>query len=518
MTLDGPARGNIASLLERSAARRAGADAIVALDGRPIWSFDGLADAAARLAGGLVELGLHPGDRVLVLETRLLELYLTVVGVIWAGGAVVIPPASLPLRRALQAAAASRPRAVIASLPLWPIAVASGSLRSAPIRVTNAGWPFPGTVRASALSHHAAIAPRPVPPNSPAIVSFTTGTTGPTKAIERTHGVLAAQHSALTALRRLDDTDLDLVGLPVLVLHNLGAGVASVPAPREAGSPQYGRRVRDAIVRTRPTSAAGFPHLFETSLREAGPGDLDSLRTLHVGGSRVRPELLTGLRAAAPQARVTVVYGSTEVEPIAAIEGGENLNRLAGSDAADGVCVGFVLGDLEFRVEPRMPVTDAVSPPDVAGRVEVRGARASGGDQTAGWVDTGDLGRIDPDGRLWLLGRAANAIGRLSPSEVERAVEAMPWVARAALVVRSPRGESHCRLAVEPRSWPGGDVRRQWLHSVERLAAERHWPLQDVVLVRRLPVLKGASAKIDDRRIARLRTARPRSQSPSKTP
>ena len=498
---------NIAALLEGSARRRGDAPAIVGPDGRLLWTFEDLAEAAARFASGLRDLGLETGDRVLILERDARELYRIVTGVIWAGGTVVLPPLSLPVRGALAVAASSRPQAVIAEVPLLGPAMADAGLRQAPIRIVSGRWRLPGTAAARAIGHHQPIAPQLVPADSPAVVSFTTGSTGVAKAVTRTHGVLREQHAALGALRRLRESDRDVAGLQVLVLHNLGSAVTSILPPRGASSPRYGPRVRDALVRTGATTAAGFPHLFESAVGTMRPGELDRLRSIYVGGSRVRPELLRVLQSVAPGAVVTVVYGSTEAEPIAAIGADKYLDLLARSDPAEGVPVGSVLEGLELRLEP-LADRGGSREQGERGRILLRGPRASTAADPEGWVDTGDAGHVDPDGRLWLLGRVTNACGGLQPAEAERVVEALPWVSRAALVRVAADPGPRALLAVQPVDWGGPDARARRVTELSEIARQRHWRLDQVVLLRRLPVLAGGAGKIDDRRIRELASTR----------
>lgn len=503
-------RGNVAALLEISGERRGPAAAILAPAGGTLWTFGDLAEASARLAGGLVDLGIGRGDRVLVLEPDPRGLYRLIVAVIWAGAAAMVPPLSLPLHRALRAAGDARPSAVIASLPLWPAVLAAGGLRNAPVRLTTGRWRFPGTGSVDALARHPAIAPASVAPDDPALVSFTTGSTGTAKSIARTHAVLRAQHDALAALRPLDEATVDLAGLPMLVMHNLGSGVTSAPAPRGAGARDYGRRIRSAMARTGAGSVAGFPHLFESALDGARPDELRQLRSIYVGGSRVRAELLKALKVAAPDATITVVYGSTEVEPIAAIGAEEYLDLLARHEPSDGVCVGSVMDGLELRVGVDAPPSNGAQAPVSTGRILVRGPRAAGAAGSAGWLDTGDLGRLGDDGRLWLLGRGSNLLGDVFPVDVERRVEALPWVDRAAVVGLQSGPAPRGLLAVQPRRWSDARARATWLEGVERLAQDHRWPLEETMLLRRLPVVVGAAAKVDDARLRRLAASRRR--------
>jgi acyl-CoA synthetase (AMP-forming)/AMP-acid ligase II len=490
---------NIAALFEQAATRRRGAAAILAPDGRVLWTFDGLAEAAGRLAGGLVHLGIGAEDRVLILEPHARRLYPLVVGVIWAGAAAMLPAASISLPAALSIAGRHQPRAVIASLPAWAVALTVPALRGAPIRLTSGPGRLPGSAAIGSLGRHSPISPRRVPPSAPAVVSFTTGSTGPARAVHRSHEVLAAQHRALAAMRSLDEGDRDFAGLAMLTLHDLGSGMASAPAPRGAASASYGHRVREAMVRTRATAAAGFPHLFESAVRGASHGELGEVRSIQIGGSRVRAELLRALHAVAPAAQVTIVYGSTEVEPISSIDAREYLARLEASVPSDGVCVGAVVDGLELRVDPA-----GVAVGSGAGRILVRGARASAPPGTDGWVETGDIGRVDGDGRLWLLGRSANRLGGVPPLEVERSVEVLPWVARAAVIGAEAGTGRRGLLVVQPRDWAGAHDRAEWQAEVEALAADRRWPVEHAFLLRRLPAVAGASRKVDEDQLRRL--------------
>lgn len=492
---------NVAALLQATSSRSGGGPAVVDPDGRAIWSFAELAEGAACLAGGLRELGVGVGDRVLILEPDLRRRYELIAAALWAGAAVVVPPASLRPWEAVAAAADAAPRAVVFGPLLWPAIVGRRGLRSVPLRIATGGPRPPGAVALADLERCGPVEPQVVPSDAPALVSFTTGSTGPSKLVIRSHGVLRAQHDALRRLRALSDTDRDFVGLSNLVLHNLGSGVTSILPPGGPASRDYGVRVARSLAATRATSAAGFPHLFAAAARSWRRGSLDRLRTIHIGGSRVAPSLLGALARLAPAARVTVVYGSTEIEPIAAIEAAEYLHALASSDPSAGVCVGRVVPGIELRIEATGPDAESGTP-TTAGVILARGPRVAGTFDADGWAVTGDVGWLDADGRLWLLGRTENTLGSVHPFQVERAVEALDWVRSAALVrlesMPKPRGV----LAVEPLAWDDPGTRAGHLASMRQLLTERGWAIDEVVLVQEMPTTRGPAAKVD---VARLR-------------
>lgn len=210
--------------------------------------------------------------------------------------------------------------------------------------------------------------------------------------------------------------------------------------------------------------------------------------------------LLDRLAVVAPNATVVIVYGATEVEPIAAIEATE-LASDVGLPPGRGLLVGRPFEGLDVRLGPiEGPTNEDASDLDV-GRILVRGARvARDPDRTDpdGWLDTGDLGRIDDQGRLWLLGRASSMRGGgVVPAAVEEPIAALAEVDAAALV-RMP-GPNRPRLVVAIQPAGGARpaaVRRQ----VMVMARERAWGLDEVAVVRRLP-RDARSGKVDYRRL-----------------
>src|SRR5207247_8700736 len=103
----------------------------------------------------------------------------------------------------------------------------SPALRDIPIAIWIGGC-LPLTAR---VAHRTCDAAGPVEscsPDTPAIVTFTSGSTGEPKAVVRTHGFLIAQHRALVESLGLAPGEVDLTTLPVFLLANLASGVTSV--------------------------------------------------------------------------------------------------------------------------------------------------------------------------------------------------------------------------------------------------------------------------------------------------
>jgi acyl-CoA synthetase (AMP-forming)/AMP-acid ligase II len=166
-------------------------------------------------------------------------------------------------------------------------------------------------------------------------------------------------------------------------------------------------------------------HLFGTPadvarLLDAGPLP-GTLRCVMLGAAPVPPAILRRLRAAAPEAEVLSIYGTTEALPIAVASGDEKLAR-----AADGDLLGEPLPGVSVRIA-------------ADGEIHVRSPHLAGYlDGPQDELATGDLGRLDPDGRLFLLGRKKDMLIRgsfnLYPGLYEPAIAARPGVLDCAYV------------------------------------------------------------------------------------
>ncbi len=166
-------------------------------------------------------------------------------------------------------------------------------------------------------------------------------------------------------------------------------------------------------------------HLFGTpahlaKLLDAGPLPAD-LKCIILGAAPVPPAILRRLSQAAPDADILSVYGTTEALPIAVTTAEDKLVH-----AADGDLLGAPLPGVTVRIGDD-------------GQILVRGPHLAGYlDRPLDELDTGDLGRIDAQGRLVLLGRAKDMLIRgsfnLYPGLYEPAIAARPGVADCAFV------------------------------------------------------------------------------------
>lgn len=443
-------------------------------------SYHALDARAAALAAAWTARGLMPGDRVLLALRVDADLYAALAALWRIGAAAVFPEPALGLAGLRHAVAATQPRALLTNGAYRLLPWIVPAVRRIPLRLP--------------LDMHAGTCPTvDLPDDTPALLSFTSGSTGMPKTISRSHGFLRAQDAAVAPLLARDRVDVDLVAFPVFVIANLGRGITSVLPNWRLSRPLAAdpRAIRRHAARARVTRLLLSPAIADLVVDHLPEG----VDTLFVGGGPVFPDLLDRLRARSPSLRIVAVYGSTEAEPIAHLDWDE-------ADAADRKAMRGGAGLLAGAVARGARVRIADEEILVAGDHVVRGYLDPSRDSTTKvrdadgvvWHRTGDAGYLDDRHRLWLLGRHEARVGTLRPFPVETAARSWPGVRRAALAGMSGRAV----LAIE------GDAAH--LPIWRARFAELGGP--DVRLVRRLPLDRRHGSKVDLPRLVAMLRAR----------
>jgi malonyl-CoA/methylmalonyl-CoA synthetase len=316
-----------------------------------------------------------------------------------------------------------------------------------------------------------------VAPEAPALIGYTSGTTGRPKGAVLSHANLLASAESLRRAWRWTARDRLILALPLFHMHGLGvglhgtlhAGASAVLLPRFDVD-----AVLDAAERHAATLFFGVPTLYHRLAAAPGAAALARLR-LCVSGSAPLPAALHDAFAAATGQRILERYGMTETVMLVSnpVEG----ERRPGT-------VGLPLPGVEVRLVDGAPGAIEVRGPNVfAGYWERPDADAEAF-SADGWFRTGDLGELDAAGYLRIVGRAVELVisggYNVYPREVEDALRAHPGIDDAA-VVGTPSDEWGERVTayVTGRGVPDLATLRRFL--ADRLAPYKQPRLLHVV-------------------------------------
>jgi malonyl-CoA/methylmalonyl-CoA synthetase len=387
------------------------------------WVTAGELEARTRaVAGRLAAAGLAPGDRLLLSAEASLDVVVAHVAALRLG--LVVVPANTAYRARELAHLVSDARPALAIVDdderaRWIAEAAAGMDR--PTRVVGVAVDLPDGPDPAELDRRSA--------GDPAVLAYTSGTTGLPKGALLSHGNLLASAEALRLAWRWTPEDRLVLPLPLFHLHGLGVGLHGTLG---AGASVVLRRsfavddVLDALGDHAGTLFFGVPTMWSRLAASTRVGELRRLRLGVSGSAPLAAELHAAIEAACGQ-RVLERYGMTETVMLT-------------SNPYDGErrpgTVGLPLPGVEVRL---VGGTD---------EIEVRGPNVFGGywerpeataeSFVAGWFRTGDVGSFDPDGYLRIVGRRKELIitggYNVYPREVEDVLRTDPAVHDVAVV------------------------------------------------------------------------------------
>ncbi|MET8649614.1 long-chain-fatty-acid--CoA ligase [Nocardia aurea] len=494
---------SLASVLAEQAKRRP--DRIALIEGEHRITFGELWEQARGQAAALIALGIRPGDRVALMCPNTAEFPRAYYAIL-AAGAVVVPVHLLLTAR--EAAHVLRDSGVTLMVchPLFaPVGEAAASIADIPCVAPDsiAGEPIPAFVSRA--------------PEDPAVIFYTSGTTGTPKGAELSHLnlVMNATVNAFDA----NDVRPEHVTLGALPLFHVFGQTVSMNSTWRAGAALVLQPRFDAAEAIRLMVAEnvdtfhGVPTMYIGLIEAAARAErLPALRLCVSGGAALPGAVLEAFEATFG-AQILEGYGLSETSPSAAVNQPDFGSR-AGT-------VGHPVWGVDVEIaDPDLGRAISLLPTGELGEVVVRGHNVFNGyigNSAAteeavvdGWFRTGDLGVKDEDGFVRIVDRTKDLIIRggfnVYPTEVEAALLRHPGIAQVAVIgVPDPTyGEEICAVVVPTESTlPDADTAAGIIEYGREHLAKHKYPRR-VEFLNELPL--GPSHKVLKREL-RLRYA-----------
>jgi long-chain acyl-CoA synthetase len=469
------------------------------------WRYAELGDMVARVAAGLRDLGVAPGDRVGLCLPNTHFFVAAYFGVLKAG-AVVVNFSPLMVAEEMAVQAADSGITVMLTLDLKPllprvleVLQGEGPLRHVVVchfahclpavksalfrlfRRASIGAAPADDARISeftALIEAPPIADPPaVTPESLAVLQYTGGTTGKPKGVMLTHANLCANLRQVQAWCGGSDHEQERMFAVIPFFHvfamTTAMNVALAWGAEIIMQPRYEKKlVLAAIHRRRPTILPGVPTLFKALLDHgATREDLASVRICISGGAPL-PLALKHEFEAKSGATLVEGYGLTEASPVCFCNPVRGENR----EGTIGLPLPLMRAEIRSLEDPRraMPTGErgelCVSGPNVMAGYWQRPTDTAATLTPDGWLRTGDVGIMDADGYVALVDRIKDLIlvsgFNVYPRAIEEVLYTHPDIAAATVLgMPDPRqGESPAAfIELKPGAVPDEAALRAFL-------------------------------------------------------
>ncbi|WP_305071256.1 fatty-acid--CoA ligase FadD5 [Mycobacterium sp. MYCO198283] len=423
------------------------------------------------LADALHRRGIGFGDRVMILMLNRPEFVEAVLAANRLGAIAVpvnfrmTPPEIAYLVDDCEA------RVIVTEAMLAPVAAAVRAQAPAATDIIVAGAPTADGV----LGYDDLIAedgpghePVDIPNDSPALIMYTSGTTGRPKGAVLTHVNLAGQ--AMTFLFTSPpniNTDVGFIGVPLFHIAGIGnmivgllLGTPTVIYPLGAFDPGA---LLDTLAAERVTGIFLVPAQWQAvcAAQRARPRDV-MLRNLSWGAAPASDTLLRDMAATFPGANILAAFGQTEMSPVTCMLLGEDALRKLGSVGRVIPTVSARVVDENMNDVPVGQVGEIVyrAPTLMAGYWNNPTATAEA--FAGGWFHSGDLVRQDEEGYVWVVDRKKDMIisggENIYCAEVENALAAHPAIEEVAVIGRPHEKWGEVPVAVVALSAQRGDA------------------------------------------------------------
>jgi acyl-CoA synthetase (AMP-forming)/AMP-acid ligase II len=490
-------------------------------------------------AHGLRTYGLRPGDRVLLME-RPGPTFITLTWALFKLGCVpVFLDPGMGLKPLLSCIEKLRPDALI-GLQRAHLLRTFHSQSFASVRravCTDGRWLGASPLWRVTNPGAGSFTPHQVKKEQLAAILFTSGSTGPAKGVEYRHEIFVAQVAALKEMFGFQPGEMDMPGFPLFALFSTALGLTCVLPdlnPSRPASVEPARLVR-SIQDWQVNNLQGSPAIWEKVGRYCQDFgiQLPSVRRVITFGAPISLDFIQMWRKIlAGRGDVFTPYGATEVLPVSLISGQEVMDEASShSQAGGGTCIGLPVAGAQVRIlrctdepvsewneELMMGVGEVgeivVSAEQVTwayhqDAVATQASKIIQGERV--WHRMGDLGYLDGQGRLWIVGRKSHRVQGKDqvyyPVCAEGIANTHPDVLRSALVGLGQPGEQKPALIlqlVKPKLIRDMAERNRIAREVRERLSEHpiYGEVKQILFHKDFPVDPRHNAKIDREALA----------------
>ncbi len=396
-------------------------DAEAVVDGEIRWTYTELVDRIRRAAGAFAHAGIDKGDRVALWAPNSAEWIVAAFGVLTAGGVLVPVNTRFKAEEAGDIIARSGAKAVLVQQGFLGVDYSGFAAGAVPVIDLKSdfltdGTPFERSVVGTDIAD----------------IVYTSGTTGRPKGVMMNHLQTLRLYAEWCDLADLREGDKYLIVNPFFHTFGYKAGLVAslirgatiLPVPVFEVD-----RVLELVARERVTMLPGPPTLYHSLLQAGGAHDLSSLRSAVTGAADIPVDLIRRISEELPFRSIMTGYGLTEAGTATASRPGDTFEQIAttAGQACDGVELA-IAADGEVLVRGYSVMQGYLDDPKATAEAI----------DAEGWLHTGDLGSLDPEGRLRIDGRKKDMyiVGGFNvyPAEIEGFLTEHPSVAQAAVV------------------------------------------------------------------------------------
>lgn len=489
-------------------------------------------DKVSSLAGGFLRAGIRKGDRVIVFVSISPELYLSIAGLQRIGAIPVLLDSLARKEQFAEIIQNSEPIGIVAPIKWLKTFGADLDIFGIQIRISIDDFTkekniihFNNLLKGNAQKIIS------VKQDDTALITYTTGSSGIPKGVNRTHRFLAAQHYALKRLFPYKPDDIDLPVFPVFALNNIASGITTVilaidvsrPDPKD--SETLISQIKENKVNCMTLSPTSFRNL--AIFCEEKNILLDGIYRVLTGGAPISETDILRFIKIAPASKNWVLYGSTEVEPIAYTESRNvilvrppkwrNITKI-------GINVGKIDKQLKYKfinietgntgrnVEIKNIEVDEgeVGELIVAGKNVCEGyyknkkaftrSKIRDNNMKMVWHRTGDLARIDKNGYLWIVGRKHNVIKRNAeyffPVRPEIILKDLPYIVNAAYLSVDRKNDNSIVAVVTLRR-RDKTIEEPCRLKIINIFKKEKLPLDEVIFMEEIPMDVRHHSKVD---------------------